>query len=509
MRYIVFFMLMVARLMAFSQQLVFPDKASWTQLEEGKTLTFDIALSDKTDNAPSVRYSLEGTNSYGMKLDSVGHFTWTPSYDLVDRIEKQKEINVIFQARLSNNKRLGQPINFIVHHVNRPPVVDELPTFYVKQNTPTLYQIPTTYVHDPDGDAIIFKPRESQMPEGAQLTSLGQLTWTPSRNQFNSLKTNPLTLEFVVQDQPDKAETVGKIKVAQTQLDLPPELLLVPNDSILTIKENDVANFKLYISDPNGDDNIEQVDFISSDMRVPRNALKENSKAQREFTWSPGYDFVDEAEKIKEVHITFFAFDKSSNRVQRKVRIQISDTENVEQKDKNLFQKYYNSLAAAKNLVDLLDENGDRLENIYNHAKKGKKNRTILTASLGLTTGISPIVLQPDPAKAVTVVGGTSVLTLNSLEAGQVIGRSANEYQNKIKVNNDLRTQLQLRGNYFARKYALKSSRRAADFESDRDELVRLLNSDQIVSLELPAKPQDVPSAKAIKKTFSDFSEEE
>ena len=116
--------------------------------------------------------------------------------------------------------------------------------------------------------------------------------------------------------------------------------------------------------------------------------------------------------------------------------------------------------------------------------------------------------LQPDPAKAVTVVGGTSVLTLNSLEVGQVIGRSSNEYQNKMKANNDLRTQLQLRGNYFARKYALKSARRAVDFESDRDELVRLLNSEQIVSLELPAKQQDVPSAKAIKKTFSDFGEE-
>ena len=190
------------------------------------------------------------------------------------------------------------------------------------------------------------------------------------------------------------------------------------------------------------------------------------------------------------------------------MRIQITDTENVEGKDRTLYQKYFNSLAAAKNLIDLLDENSDRLESIYGHAKKGKKNRTILTATLGLVTGVSPLVLQPDPAKAVTVVGGTSVLTLNSLEVGQVIGRSSNEYQNKMKANNDLRTQLQLRGNYFARKYALKSARRAVDFESDRDELVRLLNSEQIVSLELPAKVQDVPTSKAIKKTFSDFGEE-
>ena len=73
---------------------------------------------------------------------------------------------------------------------------------------------------------------------------------------------------------------------------------------------------KVYVSDPNGDENIEQVDFISSDLRVPRNGLKENSKVQKEFTWSPGYDFVEEVEKKKEVLLTFFAIDKSNNRVQ-------------------------------------------------------------------------------------------------------------------------------------------------------------------------------------------------
>lgn len=489
----------------FAQQLVLPTQPGWTQLEEGKLFSFDITLSEPIQG---VKFTLDGSNGYGMKLDSLGHFTWTPSYDLVDRIEKQKEINVIFQAEWKGNKKVRQPVNFIVRHVNRPPVVDELPTFYVKQNTASQYQIPVVYVHDPDGDPIIFRPKESTMPEGAQLTSLGQLSWTPSRNQFNSLKNNPLNIEFIVQDQPDKAETVGKIRVAQTQLDLPPELLLVPGDSLLNIKENEVVYFKIYVSDPNGDDNIDQVDFISSDVRVPKSTMKENSKAQREFTWTPGYNFVEEAEKKKEVTLTFFAFDKSSNRVQKRVRIIINDTENVEEKDKQLYQRYFNSLAATKNLIDLLDKNREKLEGTYKKARKGKKSRTILTASLGLVTGVSPLVLQPDPAKAVTVVGGTSVLTLNSLEAGQVIGRSANEYQGRMKVNNDLLTQLQLKGNYFARKYSLKSARRSAEFDADRDELLKLLNSEAINSLELSATPQGVPTSKELKKTFSDFSDE-
>ncbi len=488
-----------------AQQLVFPSQPGWTQLEEGKEISFDLTLSD---NSQPLSFSLDGGNGLGMQLDSVGHFSWTPSFDLVDRIEKKKEVGVIFQAELKEGKRSRHAVNFIVNHINRPPMVSELPTFYVKQNTSSKYQISGDYVKDPDGDPVIFKARESQMPEGAQLTSAGLVTWTPSRTQFNSLKLTPISIEFIVEDQPDKTETIGKIHIGQTQLDLPPELLLVPGDSMLNIRENEVVSFKIYVSDPNGDDNIDQVDFISSNVNVPKTSLKDNSKVQREFTWSPGYDFVDEAEKKKEVLLTFFAFDKSSNRVQKRIRITISDTENVEEKDKQFYQKYFNMLAATKNLIDRLDQNNDKLEEIYKRARKGKKNRTILTASLGAVTGISPLVLLSDQSKAVSVVGGTSVFTLNSLETGQVIGRSANEYQNRMKTNRDLRTQLQLKGNFFARKYSLKSARRISEFEFDRDELVRLLNAEQITTLELSAELQSIPTAKEIKKTFSDFSEE-
>ncbi|NOT74872.1 MAG: hypothetical protein HOP08_08070 [Cyclobacteriaceae bacterium] len=505
MRVVLLFLFLSGALSLVAQQLVFPSQSGWTQLEEGKEFSFTVGL---TDNSKVVRFSLDGGNDLGMQLDSIGHFTWTPSYDLVDRLAKQKEISVIFQAELKDGKRTRHAVNFFVTHVNRPPVVGDLPTFYVKQNTSSKYQIPADYVHDPDGDPVIFKARESVMPEGAVMTSLGQITWTPSRTQFNSLRTTPLDIEFIVQDQPDKAETIGKIRVGQTQLDLPPELLLVPADTLWTIKENEGINLKIYVSDPNGDDNIDQVDFISSNVKVPKSALKENSKVQREFTWSPGYDFVDEAEKKVEVLLTFFAFDKSSNRVQRKIRVIVIDAENIEEKDKILYQKYFNTLAATKNLIDLLDQNNEKLEGTFNRAKKGKKKRTILTASLGAVTGISPLVLNSDGSKGVSVVGGTSVLTLNSLEAGQVIGRSAGEYQNRIKTNRDLRTQLQLKGNFFARKYALKSIRRVSEFEFDRDELVRLLNTDQLTTLELSARPQGVPTEKELKKTFTDLGDE-
>jgi hypothetical protein len=87
---------------------------------------------------------------------------------------------------------------------------------------------------------------------------------------------------------PDKAETKGKIRIAQTQLDLPPELLIVPGDSIFSIKEDETLNLKIYISDPNGDENVRSAGFVSTDLRITQGMLKENTPLQYEFTWLPG-----------------------------------------------------------------------------------------------------------------------------------------------------------------------------------------------------------------------------
>jgi hypothetical protein len=490
---------------ASAQHLVLPDPASWSSLEEGKAIAFSVNLSEPVEG---VKYSLEGNGGLGMNMDSTGHFSWTPGYDLVDRLTLHKEFNVIFHATLPDGRRLRHPASFKVSHVNRAPVAEELPVFYVKQGTLNTYQINTVYVFDPDGDPIVARPRESTLPEGATLTSLGQLQWTPSRTQFNALKNNPLTIEALIQDQPGKLESVARIIVKQTQQDLPPNLFLVPADSLYTIRENEVVYVKLYVADPNGEESIDQVDFVSSDVSIPRTVLKENSITQREFAWQPGYDYVDDLTREKEVTFTFFVMDKSNNRAQRKIRVTVKDTENVELKDKVLAQKYTQSITSAYHLLNLLDKNFEVLDKAYRKARKGKKNRTILNASLGAITGLSPIVLPTEQSKTVSVVGGTSVLTLNSLEAGQVIGKNAQEYQNQIKTNRDLRNQLQLKGNYFARKYALKANRRGQEFELDRDDLARLINSDAVASLKLPAEVPKAPDSDAIRKIFPDYGEQ-
>lgn len=488
-------------------ELIFPEGNGWKLLKENEELSFQLRSS-----IDSVSYSIEGAEGLGAHFDSLGNFRWKPEFTLVDRIERTRDFTVIFQATLQSGHRVRESITFTVHHVNRPPVVEDLPGVYVKQSSMNSFQIPGEYVYDPDGDPLVFKSIPSQMPEGATLSSLGLFTWTPSRSQFYSLRTNPLTIEFIVQDQPDKTETKGKLRIQQTQQDLPPEILILPADSVFKIKEDETMNLKIYVSDPNGDDNVRGVGFVSNDTRVPASLLKENTPLQHEFTWMPGYDFVDETEKSNETVITFFALDKSNNRIQRKIRVTVADAENVEEKDAHQYQKYRSNLLSAMLLINQLDDNQKKLNNDYKKAKKGKKNRSILNASLGAATGLSPVTLEAADAKIVSGIGGTTVLTLGTLEATEVIGKSKEDILEKLKINIDIRNKVQSAGDEFARKYSLKSARRNADFEKDIDKLRAVMNDQKLVLLELDAYIRNTNALKAnnkdIRRVFLDFTEE-
>lgn len=492
-----------------THDLIFPDSVGWNILSENQDLSFWV----RTTGERQPKFGMEGMDNNGIFFDTLGNFHWKPSYDLVGRVEKTKDFTVIFQATWPDGRRVRKPVTFTVNHVNRPPVVEELPMFYVKQSTHNSYQFSSDYVYDPDGDPLVFKPVMEKMPEGANLTSQGLLTWGTSRTQFNQLKKEHLIVEFIVQDQPDKAETIGKVRVAPTQQDLPPEILIVPGDTTAAIKEDETLNLKIYISDPNGDDNVKNASFITNDKRLHISVLKENTPLQYEFTWTPGYAFVEEVQKQVDVEITFFAFDKTNNRAERKMTIRVTDAENLIEKDAHQYKKYRDNLVEAVLLLGDLDGNQKRLNHDYKKAKKGKKNRTIVNASFGAISGFSSIIFEPDQAKVVGGVGGTTILTLGTLEAAEVIGKSRQDIMDKIKTNIEIRNKIQSSADDFARRFALKSSRRSPDFEKEIDKLRLAMNDQRIVLLEMDAEDKGARQAKItnkdLKKNFLDFSEQE
>lgn len=493
-------------------RLILPDSSGWNIIKENQVLSFQV----KTTDPDPAFFAIEGAEDLSISFDSTGRFHWQPSYDLVDRVTRMKDFTVIIEASwpgAQDKKRIRESVTFLVSHVNRPPVVEELPVFYVRQSTANTYQLPAELVYDQDGDPLVFKSILDKMPEGSSLSQQGLFTWAPSRSQFMAMRKEPVIVEFIVQDQPEKAETIGRLKIAPTQQDLPPDILLVPavpSDSTFTIKEDETLNLKIYVSDPNGDDDVATAGFVSNDKRVPNSAFTSNTSLQYEFTWTPGYDYVEEVNGSLVVEIVFFVLDKSNNRSQRTAKIRVRDTENLIKKDAQLYEKYKNYLMEAGKMVKLLDENQKHLNKEYKRAKKGKQNRSIVNAGLGAVTGLSPVVIEtPKDSKIVSGVGGTTVLTLGTLEATEVIGRSKERIMDNIRVGIDIRGKIQSAGDEFARKYALKTPRRNPEFDKDIEKLRTTLNDPRIVLLELDAYEKDVKiTEKDLKKIFLDYGGE-
>ena len=490
-------------------KLSFPNHRSWNVVKEGQKLSFMVIASGGTDS--SFTYTLSNGRLDGMEFDSLGFFTWTPGYDFVGRLKSDSTLQLLIEAENKKNEGVSQVIDLKVLHVNRPPQVGDLKPMYVKYNTLNTYVIDLAVVKDEDQDPLVFIPVMDAMPEGAKLTSQGEFSWKPSLTQFNQLRNKPLKLEFWVEDQPAKARTKGSFKIEVTQQDIPPNIQMIPSQARFKYKEDAAINIKFQLSDPNGEADINSFSMISDNPAVPTSALVKNSTSQYEFTWTPGYDFVKDPLDSLSFNLTFFVIDKSNKQDERRVTFTILNAVNEEERDQKLYDEYRGSMVRAWDLMEQLKYTEDQLKKRYRKAKKGKKARSLTNASLGAATGITPVVVdEPGTSKKITAIGGTAVMTIGTLEATEVIGRSTKDLVERLNYIMEKRNELQTKGDIFARKYALKSARRKPDFFKDIDDFVALMNLKGLVALELDAgwKNKSKPTNENISRTFKDFSAE-
>ena len=488
-----------------SLQIILPQQPDWTVVAEGQAIQFTLKTTGNA--ADTVAYSIAQGMDEGMKFDSLGHFKWIPGYDLADRLKTTRTIPVIFEVRNRRGESATQLVEFRVQHVNRPPIVDDLSPFYVRFQTQNVYKFDPKQVYDADGDPVVFITIADQMPEGVKLSAQGEITWTLSRNQFNQLRAKPLRIEFWVEDQPAKLRTKGRLKIDVTQMDLPPVISVVPKERTHQVRENATINLKFYLADPNGDDDIEAFDFLSSSQLIPKSALVKNTNNQYEFIWLPGYDFVRDPYDTLRVNLTFFALDKAQNRDEQTIAVTVFNTVNEEAKDRYNYALYNQALVQAWNLVTQLDEKEIQLKHDYRRAKGGKRNRSMANASLGAVTGISPAI-NSNNQRLISAIGGTAVLTMGTLEATEVIGKSMKDLLDRYNYVLGKKTDLQNKGDVFAREFALKSARRTPDFIKRLDDFRNTVSLSGLVSLELDANWQNRKEAtdKALKRTFKDFT---
>lgn len=487
-------------------RLFFPAYTDWNALEEGKELTFTLKAAGGTGTR--FTYAITQGKQDGMDFDSAGYFAWKPEFNFADRLSAMRTVQVIFEVRNDKGETASKTIEFKVKHVNQPPTVGDVKPWYVGYNSMNRYKVEPSAVRDEDSDPVVFIATD-KMPEGMQLTAQGELTWKPSLTQFNALKARPVIVEMLAEDQPGKQQSRVKLRVEATQQDLAPEITVVPRDNPIRIKENATVDLSFYLADPNGDDDVKVFDFVTTNTEVPKSALRRNTPNQYEFIWNPGYNFVRDPLDSVSFQITFFALDKAQKRAETKVNFTVYNSVNEDAQNVQLYTQYRTGLVRAWDLLEQLKDKEQDLKRSYRRAKKGKTRRSVANASLGAISGLAPVVIQDNAGqRTITTIGGTAVATLGTLEATEVIGKSMKDLIDRLNYVMEKKNELQTKGDIFARKYALKSSRRNRDFQRDLDDFIALLNLKGMVALELDAGWENKKQAtdKAIKATFKDYS---
>ncbi len=492
--------------------LMLPNQLDWNVVGEGDTMSFRLTAVGGADQ--QYTFTLSQGAEAGISFDDLGNFFWSPDYDFVDRLEETKTVPVIFEVSNASNESDRRQVNLVVYHTNRPPEVEELKPFYVQYGVQNTYQLNSgNNVKDPDNDPIVFKPVLSEMPQGMTLNGKGEISWKPSISQYYKIQRDSVYIDFLVEDQPYKDQTHGRLPVKVTQQDLPPDISMVPNQDKFHIKEDETLNLKFYLSDPNGDQDIQVFDFVADSRRIPKSTLVKNDLTQWEFVWMPGYDFFVEPGDTGTYTITFYVIDFSNQRKEKQIQVMVEDAENLLEKDRLLYSQYRSGLVRVWNLMEQLREKEKELKKEYKKAKRGKRHRNITTASLGAVTGISPVVLNDDPTtqKYVSGIGGTTSMTIGSLEAGNVIGRDPSKVFERLSYINTKLNELDTQGNVFAGKYALSNNRRSKEFNEDLKKLIINLSMKDVTTLELEASWDNPKRAtdKNIQNAFKDFNPDE
>ncbi len=489
-------------------RLIKPTETNWNRRKEGESFSFSLKV---TGGSGNYTFELLEPEFLMANLDKFGHFNWTPDYDFAGHGKDYRALSLKVRVFDDAGNETTDYVVLTVQDVNRPPMVDDLPTFYIRYNKLNRYDLKSTgLVHDPDGDSIIFKPVLKELPQGMQISPDGIVTWKPSVRQFRSLSSKPLYITFIVEDFPHHAGSTGQIHLAISMEDLPPQLTMVPNRESFSIEENEELHLNFFISDPNGEDDLLTFSFLSENKSIRESALAKKEDGQYEFNWTPDFDFIQVPGSSEEFTINFFALDKEGNRTEKNITVQVKDKENLLEKDRILYDQYRTVLERAYDLVSQLKEKEKELEKKYKNAKKGKKNWAITTAGLGALTGLSPVIFlnSADGQKVAAGLGGTATATIGTLDASNVLGEQPSDIMRDLNYVSQKISDLVVYGNVFASKYALPLSRRSSSFQPDLRGLSIHLNLKEISKLELDASWENPKKAtdKNIKKLFKDFN---
>ena len=229
---------------------------------EELTIKIDASDPDKEDKG-KVTVSVSGLPE-GAVFDASGNsITWKPTYEQSGTYSDIK-VTATDAAGLSTEKT----ITITVNHVNRPPVLKDVPAVTVKENEAVGF---TLEASDPDKeDEGKLKYSADNLPKGASLNaSSGAFSWTPDYDQAGKH-----TITFKVSDGTAEASTSVQITVENVNR---PPTIKGPGSETVTAGES--VSLTYSGDDPDGD----KLTFSADDL--PAGASLSGSGS---FSWTPG-----------------------------------------------------------------------------------------------------------------------------------------------------------------------------------------------------------------------------
>ncbi len=146
-----------------------------TDVDENQLLEITVTATDPDGTTPGLTDGgLPDGAGFADNGDGTGTFTWTPSF-----IQGGTAYDVIFIA--SDGELTDEDtVTITVNNVNRPPVLAEIGSKTVAEEALLSFTATAT---DPDLPAPTFEFTAEGLPTGANLTTAGAFTWTPTNTQ--------------------------------------------------------------------------------------------------------------------------------------------------------------------------------------------------------------------------------------------------------------------------------------------------------------------------------------
>ena len=238
---------------------------------EGVELSFVIRATDPDgDNIALSAGDLPDGSQLVDNGDGTATFTWTPGFD------QSGNHDVLFIATDDGSPVASdnETITISVGDVNRPPVLADVGSRQVDENTLLTFVINAT---DPDGDNLAFST--GALPNDATLTDNGDGTatfsWTPDFSQAGNF-----AIEFIVTD--DGTPPAGDretITVTVGDVNRPPVLDPIGDRGVT---EDSLLSFFITASDPDGDTLFYSISGLPSGA-----TFVDNADTTAQFTWQP------------------------------------------------------------------------------------------------------------------------------------------------------------------------------------------------------------------------------